>query len=78
MTLAFLFIECIKDQAETVQKLAKQVHGVTEAHSTTGGFDLVVKVQTEDEHKLKHVVRAIKAIAGIAAVVTSIAYGNIS
>jgi DNA-binding Lrp family transcriptional regulator len=79
VTVAFLFIECIKDQVENVQRLARQVHGVSEAHATSGaGYDLVVKVRTEDEDKLKNVVRTIKGIAGIAAVITSIAYGNIS
>lgn len=79
MALAFLFIECLKDQAENVKRLARQVHGVSEAHSTaSGGFDVVVKVEFEDEHRLKHVVRAVKGIAGIAAMVTAIAYGNVS
>lgn len=78
MTVAFLFIECLKDQAENVQRLAKQVQGVLDAHPTSGaGYDLVVKVET-DEDKLKHVVRAVSGMAGIAAVITSIAYGNLS
>ena len=79
MTLAFLFIECLKEQAESVKRLAKQVQGVSEAHSiSTGSYDVIVKVETEDEQNLKDVVQTIKGIAGIMAVITSIAYGNVS
>ena len=79
MTLALLFIECLKEQAENVKRLVKQVHGVSEAHSTsTGRYDVIVKVETEDEQKLKSAVYAIKGIAGIVAVVASITYGNIN
>lgn len=77
--LAFLFIECIKEHAGNVKRLAQKVHGVSEAHSiSTGGYDVIVKVETEDEQKLKNVVHAIKGIAGIVAVITSITYGNIN
>jgi DNA-binding Lrp family transcriptional regulator len=52
------------------------VQGVLETHSVKGNssFDLVVKVQTEDDRKFKETILALKSIAGIAAIVTSIVY----
>jgi len=79
MTLAFVFIECIKDLASSAEQAAKQVQGVLEAHSVKGNstFDLVVKVQTSDERQFKEAISAIKSIAGIAAIATSIVYGSV-
>lgn len=76
MTFAFVFVECAKDLASSAERAAKQVQGVLETHSVKGNssFDLVVKVQTEDDKKFKEAILALKRIAGIAAVVTSIVY----
>jgi DNA-binding Lrp family transcriptional regulator len=78
MTLAFVFIECIKDLAQSAEKAVKQVQGVTEAHSTkdNGAYDLIVKVHTSDERQFKDAILALKSIAGVAAVVTAIVHGN--
>ena len=80
MTLAFLFIECVKNQADNVKKFVKEIHGVSEAHSTSNAaqYDVVAKVETEDENRLKYVVNTVKGIAGILAVVTAITHGNVS
>lgn len=76
MTFAFVFIECVKDLASSAERATKQVQGVLETHSVKGNssFDLDVKVQTEDDRKFKEAIVALKSIAGIAAVVTSIVY----
>lgn len=76
MTFAFVFVECAKDLAASAERTAKQVHGVLETHSVKGNssFDLVVKVQTADDRKFKETILALKSIAGIAAIVTSIVY----
>lgn len=78
MTLAFIFVECVRDLASSVEKAAKQVHGVLEAHSVKNDavFDLVVKVQTTDDKQFKTTISAIKGIAGVAAIVTAIVHGN--
>jgi DNA-binding Lrp family transcriptional regulator len=76
MTFAFVFVECAKDLAASAERASKQVQGVLETHSVKGNssFDLVVKVQTEDDKKFKEAILALKRIAGIIAVVTSIVY----
>ncbi|MFY3742150.1 MAG: hypothetical protein HMLIMOIP_002614 [Candidatus Nitrosomirales archaeon] len=78
MTLAFVFIECVRDLALSAEKAAKQVQGVLEAYSikNDGTFDLVVKVQTNDDMQFKSTISALKSIVGVAAVVTAIVYGN--
>jgi uncharacterized protein with GYD domain len=73
MPLAFVFVECHEGQALTVKKLAEQISGVQEAHSTMGGrFDVVVKVEAQDEQNLHGVLTALRRIGGIAALATSI------
>jgi DNA-binding Lrp family transcriptional regulator len=73
MPLAFVFVECQEGQASTVKKLAEQIGGVQEAHSTDGGrYNVVVKVHTENEQKLHGALLALRRIGGIAALATSI------
>ncbi|MCI0556901.1 MAG: Lrp/AsnC ligand binding domain-containing protein [Nitrososphaera sp.] len=73
MPLAFVFVECKEGQALTVKKLAEQINGVQEAHSTTGSrFDVVVKVRAKDEQNLHGVLSALRRLGGIAALATSI------
>lgn len=75
MTLAFVFIDCINDeQAAAVEKLVKDVQGVLEVNLTTGIYDLILKVQADDEHQLEEVIKAIKAIQGVTSTMTSIIY----
>lgn len=75
MTLAFVFVNCIDDdQAAAVEKAVKDVQGVLEANLTTGIYDLILKVQVDDENKLEEVIKRIKAIAGVTSTMTSIIY----
>ena len=75
MTLAFVFVNCINDeQAEAAEKLVKDVQGVLEANLTTGIYDLILKVQADDEHQLEEVIKSIKALSGVTSTMTSIIY----
>ena len=50
----------------------KDIPGVLETILTAGIYDLILKLQASDEHKLKEVNKSIKAIAGVASTMTSI------
>jgi hypothetical protein len=78
MTLAFVFVECIKELALSAERATRQVQGVSEAYSikSDGAFDLVLKVQTSDDVQFKNTISALKSIAGVAAVATAIVHGN--
>lgn len=76
MTLAFVFVNCMFDQAASVEKAVKNVHGVLEAHTTTGIYDLILKVHAEDDTKFQELIRKVKSIFGITSTLTSITYGN--
>ena len=78
MTLAFVFIECARGLAAYAEQAVRQVQGVSETHAVKSGtdYDLLLKVQAEDEKQLKATVTALKSIAGIAAVAVSIVYGS--
>jgi DNA-binding Lrp family transcriptional regulator len=78
MTLAFVFIECARGLVSSAEQAVRQVQGVLETHAVKSGtdYDLLLKVQAEDEKQLKTTVTALKSIAGIAAVAVSIVYGS--
>lgn len=78
MTLAFVFVECARGLASSAEQAIKQMQGVLEAHKITSGteYDLLVKVQADNETQLKTTITALKRIAGIAAVAVSIVYGT--
>jgi hypothetical protein len=77
MTLAFVFIECARGLASSVEQVIKPIQGVSETHTIRSGtyYDLLVKVQTENDTQFKATVKALKNIAGIAAVTVSIVHG---
>jgi DNA-binding Lrp family transcriptional regulator len=78
MTLAFVFVECARGLASSTEQAVKEVKGVKEAHSVKSGtdYDLLVKVQTEDETQFRSTISALKNIAGIAAIAISIVYAT--
>jgi DNA-binding Lrp family transcriptional regulator len=78
MTLAFVFVNCMIDQAASVERAAKNVRGVLEAHTTTGIYDLILKVQAEDESKFQELIRKVKRVSGVTSTLTSITYGHAS
>lgn len=78
MTLAFVFIECARGLASSAEQAVRRVQGVSETHAIKSGadYDLLVKVQAEDEKQFKDTITALKSVAGIVAVAISIVYGN--
>lgn len=78
MTLAFVFVNCGFDQAGSVEKSLKDIQGVLEAHTTTGIYDLILKVRAEDESKFQELIKKIKNINGVTSTLTSITYSNAS
>jgi DNA-binding Lrp family transcriptional regulator len=76
MTLAFVFVNCAFDQTSSVEKAVKEIVGVLEAHTTTGIYDLILKVQMEDEVKFQELIKKIKGINGVTSTLTSITYSN--
>ena len=77
MTFAIVLIECVRGLSSSAHNAIVKVHGVLESHEIHGSsaYDLVVKVNTDNEAKFKSTIIALKSIAGIAAITVSIAYG---
>ena len=51
MTLAFVFVNCAFDQAGAAEKALKEIQGVLEVHTTTGIYDLILKVCNGEQTK---------------------------
>lgn len=76
MMLAFVFVECAAGMEAHVKQAVEKIHGVLEAHATTGGvYDLVVKVDGVEE-VLRDVLQQIKNVQGVGSALTSIVYAN--
>lgn len=52
------------------------MQGVVEAYSTTGIYDLILKVVADDEIKLQAVIASIKSISGVTSAITNIVYNT--
>jgi DNA-binding Lrp family transcriptional regulator len=74
MVLSFVLVNCAIDQASFVERKAKEIQGVLEVHTTTGIYDLILKVQAEDEAKFQELINKIKSISGVTSVITSVIY----
>jgi DNA-binding Lrp family transcriptional regulator len=71
MTEAFIFVNCFLAMAGAVENMAKITEGVSGAYVTTGIYDLILKIQVQDD-KLRDVIQKIKSIPGVASLMTSI------
>jgi hypothetical protein len=78
MTLALVLVEYAEDFASSTERAVSRVRGVFETHSIQTGsqYDLLVKVQSDDDKQLKDAIIALKSIAGIAAIAVSVVYGS--
>ena len=74
MPLAFVFINCLPDQLTCVERKVERVVGVVESYSTSGIYDMLLKVKAENEAALRDIIKSVKRITGIASTITSIAY----
>lgn len=79
MTLALVFVECAKDLASSAEQAVRRVQGVSEAHTikNTAHYDLLIKVQTDDDIQFKDTITNLKKVVGIAAIAVSIVYGSV-
>ncbi|AIF83312.1 transcriptional regulator [Candidatus Nitrososphaera evergladensis SR1] len=76
MTLAFIFVNCNVDGGSAAEKNVKKVKGVVESHSTSGAYDLILKVKAETESELRDIIKNIRKVTGVVAAITSIVYGS--
>jgi DNA-binding Lrp family transcriptional regulator len=74
MPLAFVFINCLPDQLTGVERKVERVVGVVESYSTSGIYDMLLKIKAENEAALRDIIISVKRITGIASTITSIAY----
>lgn len=78
MTLAFVLVECARGLASSAEQAIKQLQGVVEAHAIKSGtdYDLILKVQAEDEGQFKATISNLKRVAGVAAIAVSVVYSG--
>jgi DNA-binding Lrp family transcriptional regulator len=75
MTHALIFVNCSVNSQETIRDQTKEIKGVLEVYMTTGIYDLILKVQAENEAKLREdVVRKIRALGGVKSSTTMIMF----
>ena len=75
MTHALIFVNCAVNNQETIRDQTKEIKGVLEVYMTTGIYDLILKVQAENEAKLREdVVRKIRALGGVKSSTTMIMF----
>lgn len=76
MTEAFIFVNCFLSMTGVAEQMAKATEGVINAYSTTGIYDLILKVKAADEVQLKKVLQKVMNIEGVAATMTSIVFNK--
>ncbi|MEO9319742.1 MAG: Lrp/AsnC ligand binding domain-containing protein [Nitrososphaera sp.] len=72
MISSLVLANCFLFQDDSIQAALQKINGVQQVFRTLGVYDLVIRVQAEDEDKLKQVVKKIKGIDGIQSVLTNI------
>lgn len=73
MTTAYVLINTDTGQEYSVYDELKVLGGVVEANIVYGVYDIVVKVKTEDNDKLRKLVEYIRKVKGIRSTLTLIA-----
>lgn len=72
---ALVFLNCdFRSLKDTVSAIGK-IKGVIESHATSGAYDAILKVETETENELRHIIKNVAAVSGVIAIVTSIVVG---
>ena len=72
--MAFVLVNCAFDQFASIARTVKEIQGVLEAHPTTGIYDLILKVEAEDESKFQELIKKIRSISGVTSTVENITY----
>lgn len=74
MISGLVLANCFLFQDDSIQGALRKINGVQQVFRTVGVYDLIIRVQAEDEDKLRQLVRRIKAVDGIQSVLTNIIY----
>ena len=74
MTEAFVFVNCLLSMTGAVEPSARATEGVIDAYPTTGIYDLILRVKTEDEVQLRKLIQKVIKIQGVAATMTTIVH----
>ncbi len=75
MQTIFVMIKCDLGQAYDVADNAVEIEQVSEVHSTSGQFDLMIKCFLEDDEDIGHfVTRQIQTLPGVRDTFTVIAF----
>jgi DNA-binding Lrp family transcriptional regulator len=72
MTLAIVYVNCIPEGQDSAQMHVRKVDGVIESYTTSGAYDMILKVKAETESELRDIIRNVKKISGIGSAITSI------
>ncbi len=74
---AFVFIECAVGLESAVKATLQQLQNVIDVYAVSGGiYDLVVKVEGQDENQLRKVLEEIKRVQGVTSTLTSVIYNK--
>lgn len=76
MTLALVFVNCDPEKSSGTEKRVRQLRGVIESHSTSGAYDMILKVTAKSEAELRDVIKSVTKVSGIASILTSIVYSG--
>lgn len=60
MTLALVYVNCFPEGQNSAEIHVKKVSGVVESYSTSGAYDMILKVKAETEADLRDVIRNVK------------------
>jgi DNA-binding Lrp family transcriptional regulator len=74
MTLAIVYVNCIPEGQDSAQMHIKKVDGVIESYTTSGAYDMILKVKAETESDLREIIKNVKKISGICSAITSIVF----
>ncbi len=75
MKSAFVLVKCELGRLEEVANLIMEIDGVSEVHSVTGPFDLIVKLYAEDYEALGDIIPdRLQKVPGIRETETLVAF----
>jgi DNA-binding Lrp family transcriptional regulator len=70
MTLAFVMLNTVPDQMESVLEKIKEIEGVEEAYILYGVYDIVAVVKPETTEELKGIILRIRTVKHVLSTLT--------
>jgi len=70
MTLAFVMLNTVPDQMESVLEKIKEIEGVKEAYMLYGVYDIVAVVKPETTEELKGIILRIRTVKHVLSTLT--------